>query len=74
VKDYSYWINLIIFIHNRKNYSKGVIEGVYFHKKVCIRDLVDENRHRDEYFFRWVKNVMKGIIKFPRDIIPSKIG
>jgi len=43
-------MNFIIFIYNRKNYSKSMVRDIGFYNELNIRDPVFKNRSGDKCF------------------------
>ena len=42
------WINFIIFVNNRENCSKSIVQGISFHNELSIGNSMSENRYRGE--------------------------
>jgi len=67
-------INFIVFIYNRKNYSKSVARNICFHNKLNIRNPVSKNEYGDKYLLEEVENIIAEIIKLPKNILSDKTG
>ena len=42
------WMNFIIFVNNRENCSKSIVQGISFHNKLSIRNPISEDRSGGE--------------------------
>ena len=67
-------INFIVFVYNRKNYSKSVARNTCFHNKLNIRDPVSKNKYGDKCFLEEVENIIAEIIKLPRNVLSDETG
>ena len=67
-------INFIVFVYNRKNYSKSVARNICFHNKLNIRDPVSKNKYGDKCFLEEVENIIAEIIKLPRNVLSDETG
>jgi len=68
------WMNFIVFIHNKKNYSKSIVGGISFHNELSIGDLVHKNRYRDKYFLQEVESITTEGVKLPGDVLSDETG
>ena len=66
-------MNLIVFIHNRKNCSESIVGGIQFHNKLSIKNLVYKNRSGDEHLLYEVESIMVKVVKLLEDVFLDKI-
>ena len=68
VKDY--WIDFILFVNNRKDCSKSIVQSISFHNELSIRNPISEDGGRGEYFL--IESIMIGRVKLPRNVLLGK--
>ena len=66
-------MNFVFFIHNRKNCSKSIVQGISFHNELSIRNPVDENGSRGECLFKKVKSITTEEIELLGNVLPNEI-
>ena len=67
------WINFIIFVNNRENCSKSIVQGISFHKELSIGNSMSENRYRGEWFLQRVESILIGGVKLPRNVLLGEV-
>ena len=65
-------MNFIIFINNREDCSKSIVQSISFHNELCIGNLMSENRSGCECLLERVKSIMTGRVKLPRNVLLGK--
>ena len=65
----SNWMNFIIFINNGEDCSKSIVRSISFHNKLCIGNLMSEDRSRDKCLLERVKSITIGGVKLPRNVL-----
>ena len=68
------WVNLIVFIYDKKNSSKSIVRDINFYNKLSIEDLVHKNKYKDKCFLQKVKSIIVEVIKLPRNVLLDKTG
>ena len=68
----SNWMNFIIFINNKEDCSKSIVQSISFHNELSIRNLMSKDRGRDECLLERVESIMIGGVKLPRNVLPGK--
>ena len=46
------WMNFIIFVNNREDCSKSIVQSISFHNELSIRNLMSKNRCRGKCFLK----------------------
>ena len=67
------WMNFIIFVNNREDYSKSIVQGISFHNELSIRNPMSENRCGGECFLERVESILTEEVKLPRNILPGEM-
>ena len=67
------WINFIIFVNNREDCSKSIVQGISFYDELSIRNPMIKNRCRDECFLEKVKSISTGGVKLLRNILLGEV-
>ena len=67
------WMNFIIFVNNRKDYSKSIVQGISFHNELSIRNLMSKNRSRDKCFLERVESILTGGVELPRNVLLGEV-
>jgi len=62
-------IKFIVFVYNRKNYSKSVARHICFHNKLNIGDAISKDEYRDKCLLEKVEYIIAGIIKLPKNVL-----
>ena len=65
-------MNFIIFINNREDCSESVVQGISFHDKLSIRNLMSKDRSRDECFLERVESILTEEVELPRNVLPGE--
>jgi len=66
-------MSFIIFVNNRENYSKSIVQIISFHDELSIRNPISENRNRGKCFLERVKSISTGGVELPRNILPGEV-
>ena len=66
-------MNFIIFINNRENCSKSIIQSIGFHNKLSIRNLISEYRCGGKCFLERVESILTGRVKLPQNVLLSEV-
>jgi len=53
-------MNFVFFIHNRKDYSKSIVQSISFYDELSIRNPVSEDGSRDKCLLKRVESIMIG--------------
>jgi len=69
VKVKDHWMNFILFVNNRKDCSKSMVQSISFHNKLSIRNPISENGNRGKCLLERVESITTGRVKLPRDIL-----
>ena len=64
----SNWMNFIIFINNRKDCSKSIVQGISFHNELSIGNPMSEDKYRDKCFLKRVKSISTGGVELSRNV------
>ena len=64
--------NFILFINNRKDCSKSIVQSISFYNELSIENLMSENKSGGECFLKRVENIMIRGVKLPRDVLLDK--
>ena len=67
------WIDFIFFIHNGKNYNKGIVQSISFHDELSIGNPVSENGSRGECLLERVESIIAERIKLPGNVLPNEV-
>ena len=67
------WMNFIIFVNNREDYSKSIVQGISFHNELSIRNSMSKDRYRSECFFERVESILIEGIELPRNVLPGEV-
>ena len=67
------WMNFVLFIHNRKDCSKRIVQSISFHNKLSIGDPVCEYESGDKCLLERVESIMTGGIKLPENVLLGKV-
>jgi len=67
------WINLLPFCHDKKDSCESIFLYIDFHNHLSIRNLVNEDQGRDEYFFKGFECFTVWKVKIPRGVFPSQL-
>ena len=62
-------MNFIIFVNNRENCSKSIVQGISFHNELSIRNPMSKDRSRGKYFLERVESISTREVKLPRNIL-----
>ena len=54
------WMDFIFFIHNRKDYSKSIVQSISFYDELSIENLISEDKSRDECLLEEVESITIG--------------
>jgi len=65
-------VNFVIFINNRKDCNKSIVQSISFHNELSIRNPMSENRNRDECFLEEVESILTGGVELLRNVLPSE--
>ena len=65
-------MNFIIFINNRKDCSKSIVQSISFHNELSIRNPMSENRSRDECLLEGVESILTGGVELLRNVLPGE--
>ena len=65
-------MNFIIFINNREDCSKSIVQGIGFHNELSIGNPMSEDRCRDKCFLERVESILIGEVKLPRNVLPNE--
>jgi len=65
-------VNFIIFINNREDCSKSIVQGIGFHNELNIGNPMSEDRCGDKCFLERVESILIGEVKLPRNVLPNK--
>jgi len=63
------WMNFIIFVNNGEGCSESIVQGISFHNKLSIGNLISEDRCRDECFLKRVENILTRGVELPRNVL-----
>jgi len=63
------WVNFIIFVNNRENCSKSIVQGIGFHNELSIRNPMSEDRYRGKCFLERVESILTGGVELPRNVL-----
>ena len=67
------WINLLPFYLDKKDSCKSIFLYIDFYDYLDIRNLVDKDQSRDEYFFEGFECFTVWEVKIPRGVFPSPL-
>ena len=59
-------MNFIVFVNNGKNCSESIVQGISFHNKLSIGNLMSKNRCEGECFLERVESILTEGVKLPR--------
>jgi len=62
-------MNFIIFVNNRENCSKSIVQSIGFYDELSIGNLMSENRCRGKCFLERVESILTGEVKLPRNVL-----
>jgi len=65
-------MNFVFFIHNRKDYSKSIVQSISFYDELSIRNPVSEDGSRDKCLLKRVESIMIGGIWLPGNVLSGK--
>jgi len=68
----SYWMNFIFFVTNEKDCSKSIVQSISFYNELSIRNLMSEDKDRDECFFERIESITTEGVELPRNVLPGK--
>jgi len=63
------WVNFIIFINNREDYSESIVWGISFHNELSIGNLMSEDRCRGKCFLERVESILTEGVELPRNVL-----
>jgi len=63
------WMNFIIFINNREDCSKSIVQGISFHDELSIRNPMSKDRSGGECFLERVESISTGGVELPRNVL-----
>jgi len=66
-------VNFIIFINNREDCSKNIVQGIGFHNELSIGNPMSEDRCGDKCFLERVESILIGKVKLPRNVLPNEV-
>jgi len=67
------WVNFIIFINNREDFSESIVRGIGFHNELSIGNPISEDRCRGKCFLERVESISTGGVKLPRNVLPGEV-
>jgi len=67
------WMNFIIFVNNREDYSKSIVQGISFHNELSIENPMSKDRCRGECFLERVESISTGGVELPKNVLPSEM-
>jgi len=65
-------MNFIIFINNREDYSKSIVQGIGFHNELSIGNPISEDRCRGKCFLERVESILIGEVELPRNVFSDE--
>ena len=68
----SNWMNFIIFINNREDCSKSIVQGISFHNELSTRNPMSKDRSRGKCFLERVESILIGGVELPRNVLLGK--
>ena len=66
------WMNSIIFINNREDCSKSIVQGIYFHNELSIRNPMSEDQSRSECFLERVESISTERVELPKNVFSGE--
>jgi len=66
------WINFIIFVNNREDCSKSIVQSISFHNELSIGNPMSKDRYGGECFLERVESILTGEVELPRNILLGK--
>jgi len=66
------WMNSIIFINNREDCSKSIVQDISFHDELSIRNPISEDWSESECSLERVESISTGEVELPRNVFPDE--
>ena len=67
------WMNFIIFVNNRENCSKSIVQGISFHNELNIGNPMSKDRSGGKCFLERVESILTGRVKLPKNVLLSEV-
>ena len=66
------WMNFIIFVNNREDCSKSIVQDIGFHNELSIGNPMSKDRSGGKCFLERVESILTGGVKLPRNVLLGK--
>ena len=67
------WMNFIIFVNNRENCSKSIVQGISFHNELSIGNPMSKDRSGGKCFLERVESILTEGVELPRNVLPDEV-